>query len=76
MALINGHGLATTKHTYGVWCIVSGGRTGSRAAWLKVAGQVRTFPTREAAAAEANCLQANVSPFGHCMFSYTAREMD
>jgi hypothetical protein len=61
---------------YGVWCSVSGGRTGSRAAWLKANGVVQTFPTLEAATAEARGLQERTSMFSHCMFSYTAREMN
>ena len=60
--------------TYGIWCRVSGGVTGSRQAWLKDNGKVVQFDTLELAQAEASRLMANVSSRSGASFSYTAKE--
>src|SRR4051795_10125185 len=50
----NGH----ARSAYGIWCVVSGGLTGHREAWLKQDGVVMEFPTEAAATAEAAHLMA------------------
>jgi hypothetical protein len=38
---------------YGIWCEVSGGRTGLRCGWLKSDGVIRMWTDRDAATIEA-----------------------
>lgn len=64
------------KMTYGVWCKVSGGVTGTREAWLKNADRkIKSFATYEEAQAEAARLMANVSCYSRATFSYMARRL-
>lgn len=62
--------------TWGVWCEVWGGVTGSRAAWLKSDGALRMM-TRAEAIAEAERLQSSIAsnPNRIAEFSYTARPL-
>jgi hypothetical protein len=60
--------------TYRIWCTVSGGVTGPREAWLKSNGEIREFPTRELADAEANRLNSRYrGPV--VQFNYTVEEI-
>jgi hypothetical protein len=58
--------------TYGIFCTVSGGATGSRSAWLKTGenSKIATFPTLEAAEARAQELLASRSPYSTAYFAY------
>jgi hypothetical protein len=58
--------------TYGVWCEVSGGVTGYRAAWLKDSFGIKRYETREEAEAEAHRLRAKPNR-GPASFSYTVK---
>jgi len=59
-----------------IWSEVSGGVTGSRAAWLKGEdGMPRTFETRKEAEAEAKSLDKRMNRDGaRASFSYSVRE--
>jgi hypothetical protein len=62
--------------TYGIWCVVSGGVTGRREAWLKQDGEIAVFEDRaeaEALAAHYNA-QTNGNPYRTASFSYTVRD--
>lgn len=61
--------------TYGIWCKVSGGITGSRQAWLKKAdGSHELFDTFEDAQAEARRLMAGkVDSTSTAAFLYRAQ---
>lgn len=61
--------------SYGVWCVVSGGITGHREAWLKANGEVILFDTADDAEAEAHRL-TTMSNTRHSTtdFSYSVRE--
>ena len=63
--------------TYGVWCQVWGGVTGSRAGWLKENGKPQVFATLAEAEQVAAEHQASIKdrPHGSARFSYTAEEM-
>lgn len=62
--------------TYGVWCTVSGGVTGTRSAWLKENGVVQEFSTLEAANVEAQKMQRSMNnPNAVASFTYVGRAM-
>jgi hypothetical protein len=62
---------------YGIWCEVSGGVTGYRAAWMKCDGKRLEFATREEAEKEARTQRtAMMHRNSIANFSYTARELD
>ena len=63
------------KERYGVWCQVSGGVTGPHEAWLKRAGNVITFATREDAEAEAKLIAGKLSRYSTAQFRYSARQL-
>ena len=61
--------------SFGIWCEVSGGVTGHRAAWLKRDGRVQLFADRGAAARMASDLMARTAgPYATASFRYTVRE--
>lgn len=64
------------KGRYGVWCMVSGGVTGPREAWLKtVDGEVHRFSTLAEAVDEADRLRDQSRSWNSsCLFHYAARE--
>jgi hypothetical protein len=62
---------------YRIFCEVYGGGTGHRSGWLKdTEGNAATFPTLEAAQAEAKRLsdRTNGNPHRTATFKYTVRE--
>ena len=65
---------AANEHpgTWGIYCTVSGGVTGSRQAWLKSDGELVEFGTREEAEAEATRLRNSVGRHSATRFTYTA----
>ncbi len=61
--------------TFGIWCVVSGGVTGHREAWLKDdAGVVKRF-NRHGAQAEASRLNATVGRNSSARFNYSVCEL-
>jgi hypothetical protein len=63
--------------TFGIWCEVWGGVTGSRAAWMKADGQLVRFGSREAAEAEAARLNERLNgPNARASFNYTVRPLE
>jgi hypothetical protein len=66
----------TRIETWGVWCEVWGGVTGSREAWLKIDGKVATFPTCDEAEAEARRLGQRMDArlYSAANFRYSARQ--
>lgn len=65
----------STAKRYRIWAQVSGGVTGSRAAWLKSGGKIMEFATREAAQREADHLNETMGKDGgRARFSYTVSE--
>lgn len=64
--------------TFGVYCEVSGGVTGYRAAWLKDGdGKESTFDSLDAANEEAAQLNSRSrNPYQTASFRYTVRERD
>lgn len=59
---------------FGIWCIVSGGVTGSRAAWLRDGDTLVTFETKDAAEGEASRLNQTMNnAFSRASFRYQAR---
>jgi hypothetical protein len=67
-----------TSETFGVWCEVWSGVTGSRSAWLKSNGVVQTFETHEEAERRASDLniQMNGRPHRKADFRYSVRQRD
>lgn len=62
--------------SWGVWCEVWGGVTGSRSAWQKGKdGSPEAFATRELAEEAAKERRRNLSPFRTAEFRFTAKEM-
>jgi hypothetical protein len=62
---------------YGVWCIVSGGVTGRREAWLKRKGERAEFAERAEAEAEAARLNAQMNGrYATATFHYSVAEID
>ena len=63
---------------YGIWCTVSGGVTGPRAAWLKENQVRKVFSCRIEAEQEAADLQSimNSSPYTTTRFTYTVRQIE
>ena len=55
---------------YGVWCVVSGGVTGHREAWLKVDGKIWEGTKEEAEAKAKSCQSWNFRSKAN--FQYTA----
>lgn len=73
--------LRTTRHEktreecWGVWCSVSGGVTGSRAAWMKEKGAIWTG-TEEEAREKARAALASLGPYSGrhgARFAYSAQ---
>ena len=62
---------------YGVWCVVSGGLTGRREAWMKGwNGEVAEFATKAEAEERATGLNEKMNnAYSVATFSYTAREL-
>lgn len=62
---------------WGIWCIVMGGRTGHREAWLKWSGDVRAeFSTKQEAEQEAARLTSRMNgPYATATFTYRAMEI-
>jgi hypothetical protein len=67
----------TGAPTWGVFCTVCEGVTGSRSAWLKDAdSRVRRFPDKASAEAEAERLTKQMNgPHARASFYYRAAEM-
>jgi hypothetical protein len=63
--------MKNNEMTYGIWAEVSGGVTGSRAAWLKSNGEIREFATREGAEEVAAELNATMGKGSSATFRYT-----
>jgi hypothetical protein len=66
-----------TTPTYRVWCVVSGGVTGTRQAWLKDGdGLVREWTDRAEAERQANVLtrRMNYHPLAKATFQYLVRK--
>jgi len=47
--------------SWGVWCTVRGGVTGSRAAWAKASGKRLKFETKDEASAAARAMRESVT---------------
>jgi hypothetical protein len=62
---------------YGIWCQVSGGITGYRAAWLKSKGEQRTFQTLQEAELYAKRLTEDRmhNRYRTADYHYSAREI-
>ena len=60
---------------YRIWCTVSGGITGSRAAWLKDHGEIMEFDDKEEAMTHAKKCMDNTSRRSSATFSYEAKEV-
>lgn len=72
------------EKTFGVWCRVSGGVTGTREAWLKVnirlssphtSGEVWRGTEEEARAKAAELSNVRPSPYQTATFHYEARKL-
>jgi hypothetical protein len=60
---------------YSIWCEVSGGRTGSRAAWLKKDGTIQMWTDKATAEWEAAALNGSMNrPNSKVVFTFTVQE--
>ena len=60
---------------YGIWCIVTGGRTGRREAWLNEDGTIVMFSDQSEAQARADELNRTMNgPNASATFRYTVQE--